>query len=105
MNEAVMLRSGRPHELTQCANRAGQLEELVAERTAELTATNKQLLAFVYTIAHDLRAPLRAMQGLSEMLIEEVGASLNETGRDFAARINKSAQFMDALLTDLLAFS
>ena len=134
MNEALMLGSVRQHELTEAADslnaqlqkeiserkqaeealhraqaqltdRAGQLEGLVAERTAELTATNKQLEAFVYSIAHDLRAPLRAMQGFSAMLVEEAGAALSETGKDYADRINKSAQFMDALLSDLLAFS
>ena len=89
----------------QLTDRAGQLEGLVSERTAELTATNKQLEAFVYTIAHDLRAPLRAMQGFSTMLVEEAGAALSETGRGYAAHINKSAQYMDALLSGLLAFS
>jgi signal transduction histidine kinase len=87
------------------ADRAGQLEALVTERTSELTAMNQQLEAFVYTIAHDLRAPLRAMQGFSEMLLEEAGATLNKTAKDHADHINKSAQFMDALLNDLLAFS
>lgn len=134
MNEALMLGSVRQHELTEAANwanallqeeikerrltmealqqaqallkdRAGQLEGLVAERTSELTVTNQQLETFAYSIAHDLRAPLRAMQGFSAMLIEEAGAALNETGKDYAGRINKSAQFMDALLSDLLAFS
>ena len=66
---------------------------------------NKQLEAFVYSIAHDLRAPLRAMQGFSTMLVEEAGAGLDETGKDYADRINKAAQFMDALLIDLLDFS
>jgi signal transduction histidine kinase len=89
----------------QLTDRAGQLEELVSERTAELTATNKQLEAFVYSIAHDLRAPLRAMQGLTTMLAREAGAALSETGRGYADRIRKSAQFMDAMLIDLLAFS
>jgi PAS domain S-box-containing protein len=134
MNEALLLGSVRQHELTEAAdsanaqlqeeiserkqaeealhraqaqltNRAGQLEGLVAERTSELTATNKQLEAFVYSIAHDLRAPLRAMQGFSTMLVAEAGAALNETGKDYANRINKAAQFMDAMLSDLLAFS
>jgi len=86
-------------------NRAGQLEVLVAERTAELTMTNKQLEAFVYSIAHDLRAPLRAMQGHSAMLVEDAGTTLNEEGRNHADHINKSAQYLDALLQDLLAFS
>jgi signal transduction histidine kinase len=134
MNEALMLGSVRQHELTEAAeklnaqlrleiserkqaqealhraqalltDRAGQLEGLVSERTRELTSTNKQLEAFVYSIAHDLRAPLRAMQAFSTMLVEEGGHTLNEAARDYAARIKKSAGFMDALLTDLLAFS
>lgn len=87
------------------SSRAQQLEKLVAERTADLTATNKQLEAFVYSIAHDLRAPLRAMQGFSSMLVEEEGAALSEMGQNYAQRIDKSAQFMDSLLADLLAFS
>jgi signal transduction histidine kinase len=84
---------------------AGTLENEVTARTAELTATNKQLEAFVYSIAHDLRAPLRAMRGFSTMLVEEAGAALNETGKDCANRINKAAGFMDDMLLDLLAFS
>jgi len=99
-NEA-MLRQAQ----AQLADRAGQLEAAVAERTAEVTATNKQLEAFVYSIAHDLRAPLRSMQGFSAILVEEEAAGLSERGQDCAHRINRSAQFMDALLQDLLAFS
>ena len=90
---------------SQLADRAKQLEGLVTVRTSELTTTNQQLETFAYSIAHDLRAPLRSMQGFSAMLVEEAGAALNETGKDYAHRINKSAQFMDALLSDLLAFS
>jgi PAS domain S-box-containing protein len=90
---------------TRLADHAGLLEGLVAERTSELTATNDQLEAFVYSIAHDLRAPLRAMQGFSTLLVEEAGAALSATGKDYADRIDKSARFMDALLSDLLVFS
>lgn len=89
----------------QLAQGAVRLQETVANRTAELSATNKQMQAFVYTIAHDLRAPLRAMQGFATMLLEEAGESLTERGRDFAQRIHGSAKFMDTLLMDLLAFS
>ena len=87
------------------ADRAGHLEQAVTERTAELTATSKQLKAFVYSIAHDLRAPLRSMQGFSTLLVEEAAAMLSETSRSYAQRISTSAQYMDALLTDLLTFS
>ena len=90
---------------SQLADRARHLESAVAARTADLTATNQQLEAFVYSIAHDLRAPLRAMQGFAAMLIEEEAPRLTEAGRDHAKRINKAAQYMDALLQDLLAFS
>jgi signal transduction histidine kinase len=134
MNEALMLGSLRQHEFTeasenlnaqlrveiterkqaeealqraqaQLVDRAGHLEHVVAERTEELTATNKQLEAFTYTIAHDLGAPLRSMLGFSTILIEDAGMGLSETGRGFAKRINASARFMAALLQDLLAFS
>jgi signal transduction histidine kinase len=133
INEALILGSVRQHELTAAADasnellqveigerkqaevalhwaqallndRAGHLEGLVTARAAELIASNKQLEAFVYSIAHDLRAPLRAMQGFSTMLIKEV-TGLDGTAKDYAGRINKSAQFMDSMLMDLLAFS
>lgn len=90
---------------TQLADRAVHLEKVVAERTAELTATNKQLEAFVYSIAHDMRAPLRSMQGFSSLLLEEAGPVLNDTCQNYAERIKESACFMDSLLTDLLTFS
>lgn len=87
------------------ANRADQLEHMVAERTSELTRTNRQLETFIYSIAHDLRAPLRSMQGFSEMLVEEAGSGLSESALDCANRINAAAQAMDAILRDLIAFS
>lgn len=89
----------------ELSRHAERLETQVTERTAELTATNEQLEAFVYSVAHDLRAPIRSMQGFAAMLVEEAGATLSATSRDFAGRINKSAQFMERLLLDLLAFS
>jgi signal transduction histidine kinase len=88
----------------QLDEQAAHLEQLVCERTAELAATNKQLEALVYSMAHDLRAPLRAMSGFSAMLVEQAGATLGESGQQFAHRISRAAQFMDALLMDLLAF-
>ena len=90
---------------TRSVDHAKELDKVVTERTAKLAAANRQLEAFVYSIAHDLRGPLRAMQGFSQLLVEEAGTALSATGQDYAERINKSAQFMDALLGDLLAFS
>ena len=89
----------------QLTDQADMLERIVKARTAELIATNKELEALVYSIAHDLRAPLRGMEGFSAMLVEEAGAGLSDKSRQFANRIRKAAQCMDALLLDLLAFS
>jgi len=90
---------------TRLAEHAGQLEGLVTKRTAELTASNQQLEAIVYSMAHDLRAPLRSMQGFAALLVDEASTALSENGRDCAHRIDQSAQFMDALLSDLLAYT
>ena len=87
------------------AKHQAELEDLVAERTSELQTTNKQLEAFVYTIAHDLRAPLRSMEGFSTLLLEQAGPALDERSRDYATRIRNSAQHLDTLLMDLLGFS
>ena len=82
-----------------------KLESIVGLRTAELRLSNKQLETFVYSIAHDLRAPLRTMQGFSQLLVQEHAANLSQQGRDYANFINTAAQTMDCLLADLLAFS
>jgi PAS domain S-box-containing protein len=97
----VALREAKDRLATQ----AQEAEILVSKRTEQLTASNKQLEAFVYSVAHDLRAPLRALQGFSSLLIQEYATSLDERGLDFATRIKRAAQVMDALLEDLLAFS
>jgi signal transduction histidine kinase len=80
------------------------LERHVSERTAQLTETNEQLEAFVYTIAHDLRAPLRSMQAFSTLLVMDYASGLDETGRTYAERIRRSAESMDRLVIDLLAY-
>ncbi|HEY9250623.1 MAG TPA: ATP-binding protein [Rariglobus sp.] len=84
---------------------AADLEEVVNVRTAELRLSNTQLEAFVYSIAHDLRAPLRTMQGFSQLLVQDHSAELTQESRDYANFINRAAQSMDRLLADLLAFS
>lgn len=89
---------------TEKKEAAEHLERIVAERTADLRASNEQLEAFVYSIAHDLRAPVRSMTGYSQMLIDDHASNLDETGRHMLKRIQSSSEFMDKLLVDLLAY-
>ncbi|RJP31658.1 MAG: PAS domain S-box protein [Actinobacteria bacterium] len=83
----------------------GHLEELVEERTARLEEVNAELEAFTYSVSHDLRAPLRAMQGFSRALQEDYAEVLDEKGRDYAERIISAARRMDSLISDLLEYS
>ena len=87
------------------AQHATELEGMVRRRTAELRLSNTQLETFVYSISHDLRAPLSAMQGFAQLLRREHMANLSQQGRDYTNQINTTAQAMDHLLADLLACS
>jgi two-component system, sensor histidine kinase and response regulator len=89
-------------ELKQLNDR---LERTVQERTVALLDTNQQLESFCYSVAHDLRAPVRAMQGFAQMLAEDYQNSLDETGLDVAHRIQRAALRMDQLILELLEFS
>jgi signal transduction histidine kinase len=84
---------------------AAKLEHVVAERTAKLRETIGELEAFSYSIAHDMRAPLRAMQGFSQLLNEECGECVPESGKDYLRRITTSAKRMDRLIQDVLNYS
>ena len=81
------------------------LEERVIARTAELETTNRELEAFTYTVSHDLRAPLRAVDGFSQAAIEDFGSSLPAEGSRLLRTIRSSAQHMGHLIDDLLMFS
>lgn len=81
------------------------LEETVKLRTNELTASNKELEAFSYSVSHDLRAPLRAIDGFSQALIEDYGDKLDETAASYLKRVRKGAQKMGTLIDDLLQLS
>lgn len=89
----------------QLADRASQLEQLVAERTAELRDIADQLHTFVYSVAHDLRGPLRAMEGFAQMLKEEQGHLLEAQGIEYLDKISVSAAHLDMLLRNLLEYS
>ena len=82
-----------------------QLELRVEERTAELAAANRELESFAYSVSHDLRAPLRSIDGFAQALTEDFGASLDERGRDYCARVRKAAGRMGQLIDDLLVLS
>ena len=134
MNEALILGSLRQHELTQAAetsnvqlqneiterkqteealrqaqallaDRATQLELLVAERTARLQETVGELEAFSYSIAHDMRAPLRAMTSFATLVQTEYARHMDETGKEYLGRIASAAQRLDRLITDILTYS
>jgi signal transduction histidine kinase len=82
-----------------------ELEERVIQRTAELEAANKELEAFSYSVSHDLRTPLRAVDGFSQAVLKDYGPQLPEEGRRYLQTIRKGAQRMGALIDDLLAFA
>ncbi|EDX74796.1 PAS fold family [Coleofasciculus chthonoplastes PCC 7420] len=82
-----------------------ELEERITERTQELQAINAELEAFSYTVSHDLRAPLRAMQGFANALVEDCGSQLDSIGLDYTQRITTAAQRLDKMIQDLLEYS
>jgi PAS domain S-box-containing protein len=78
------------------------LEARVAARTRELTIANQDLESFAYSVSHDLRAPLRAIDGFSRILGERYGAQIGEEGRDYVARVRNAAARMGSLIESLL---
>ncbi len=81
------------------------LEKKVAERTIQLQAANKELEAFSYSVSHDLRAPLRGINGFSQILLDEYTKKLDKTGKDYLHRIHNSTQHMSLLINDMLKLS
>ena len=87
------------------AQHAEMLETKVAERTARLHETIAQLESFSYTIAHDLRAPIRTLKGFSEILLTDYAAQLPDTAESLVRRLLRASNRLDALTRDLLEFS
>ncbi len=82
-----------------------ELEVKVSERTKELAEANKELEAFSYSVSHDLRAPLRGMDGFSQALLEDYAHKLDATGKDYLQRVRAATERMGDLIDDLLALS
>ena len=82
-----------------------ELEQRVNKRTAQLEATNRELEAFSYSVSHDLRAPLRSIDGFSMALLEEYNDQLDAEGKDYLNRVRSASQRMEQIIDDLLSLS
>lgn len=100
---AVALRQAELQEALKA--HSTRLETMVAERTAELESANKELEAFTYSVSHDLRAPLRAIDGFSRILAEEKRDALDTEALHYLGLVRKNAQDMGTLIDELLRFS
>jgi signal transduction histidine kinase len=104
--------SPRPDSPAQSSAEEGGSGPSIQERAVELAQANRQLSAalaemeaFTYSVSHDLRGPLRAINGFSQALLEDYGADLDETGQDYLRRIQAASQRLSSLMDDLLALS
>ena len=100
---AVALYNARLFDQVQ--RHADELEQRVTERTTQLEAANRELEAFSYSISHDLRAPLRGIDGFSQALLEDYYDKLDEQARDYLRRVRAASQRMAQLIDDILGLS
>ncbi|MEO8429789.1 MAG: ATP-binding protein [Verrucomicrobiota bacterium] len=134
INEALLIEGLHQHELTEAAEKqnerlqreiadrklaeaalklardrladqAGELERLVVERTEKLRETVGELEAFSYSVAHDMRAPLRGMHGFARILLDEHGGKLDTEAHGYLEHISRSALRLDALIQDVLNYT
>ncbi len=101
----IMLWIGSNTDIDDQKLSAEKLERTVAERTARLSEIIGELESFSYSISHDLRAPLRSIQGFAGFLMEDCGNKVGEQGRNHLHRITSAAHRMDRLIQDILSMS
>ena len=99
---AELLRLRRDREIRKLQD---TLEQRVQARTAQLEYLNRELDSFAYTVSHDLKSPLRSIDGFSHLLREQMDERMNDDDRDLFNRIDTSVQRMSSLITDLLALA
>ena len=92
-------------DITERVRLEQELERRVRERTSSLEAANRELESFGYSVSHDLRAPLRAMDGFSKALLEDYADKLDEEGRHYLQRIRTAAVRMGSLIDEILQLS
>lgn len=92
-------------KVTRDVSERKKYEEEMLRRSAELDAANKELEAFAYSVSHDLRAPLRGIDGFSQALLEDYALQLDATGKDYLNRVRAATQRMAMLIDDLLNLS
>lgn len=100
--ETLRLRAGKQAAEDELLNMMNDLERRVEERTRDLEAANSDLKSFSYSVSHDLRAPLRSIEGFAQALEEECGPILNEDCRGYLERIRPAAQRMGGLIEDMI---
>ncbi len=92
-------------ERKKSEDRIKKLNEDLQQRTVELAATNEELAAFNYSVSHDLRSPLRSIDGFSQALLEDYTDKLDTQGKDYLTRVRAASQKMGQLIDDLLNLS
>ena len=102
---ADALRLAKDQLAEQTADQTTKLEALVVERTAKLQETIAELQAFSYSVSHDLRAPLRSMQGFAKILVDDYSDKLDEQGATYLQQIIRSSARLDRLIQDVLSYS